>query len=76
MPEDVVHHFALVHLGDDPHGMLTPRADERVGVPDLQEEGAPFLEGSFAGGGGAVGRNASPLGRAEVRRELRHDVTG
>jgi hypothetical protein len=40
-------HGALVNDRNHPHLMLTLRADERVAVPHLQDEVAPFFGGEF-----------------------------
>jgi hypothetical protein len=45
--EDFLDHGALVNDGNDAHGVLTSRTDERVGVPELQDEVAPFLGRQF-----------------------------
>jgi len=49
MPEDFLHHFPLVNDRYHAHGVLTLRADQRVGVPNLQDEVAPLLGGQLGG---------------------------
>ena len=66
MPQDFFHHGALVNHGDDAHGVLAVGADERVGVPHLEDEVAPFLGGKFSGRRRSPGRAQRCGGRATV----------
>jgi hypothetical protein len=47
--EDFLDHGALVNDRNHPHLMLALWADERVGVPHLENEIAPFFRGQFGG---------------------------
>ena len=49
MPQDFLDHLTLVNHGDDAHGLLAPRAEQRVGVPHSQDEVAPLLGGELGG---------------------------
>lgn len=42
-PENLLHDLLLVNHGDDTHRVLAPGADQRIGVPALQDEVARFL---------------------------------
>src|SRR5450759_3757640 len=44
-PQDFLHDYTLVNHGNHPHYVLTDWATERVGVPNLHNDVAPFLEG-------------------------------
>jgi len=69
VPEDFLDHGALVNDRNDAHGVLTPRADERGGVPDLRDDGAQGTEAGLVvvrlGGDerGEVAVGALPEGR-------------
>ena len=43
MPQDFLHHLALVNHGNHAPGVLADRAAERIGVPDLLDEVAPLF---------------------------------
>ena len=47
MAEDFLDDGALVNDGDDAHGVLALGADERVGVPDFEDEVAPLFGREF-----------------------------
>src|SRR5450759_2817701 len=42
-PQDFLHDHTLVNHGNHPHYVLTDWATERVGVPDLHNDVAPFF---------------------------------
>ena len=44
-PQDFLHDYTLVNHGNHPHYVLTDWATERVGVPNLHNDVAPFLGG-------------------------------
>ena len=66
MAEDFFHDFPLVNDRNHPHGVLTLGADQRVGVPDLQEDVAPFFGGEFGGRRRGAGRAQGCGGLAAV----------
>ena len=47
-PQDFLHDYTLVNHGNDAHEVLTDWATERVGVPDLHNDVAPFPGGKAA----------------------------
>src|ERR1035437_3176080 len=47
-PQDFLHDHTLVNHGNDAHDVLADWATERVGVPDLHNDVAPFLGGQAA----------------------------
>ena len=53
-PQDFLHDYTLVNHGNHPHYVLADWATERVGVPDLHNDVAPFLRGQVRGGGGII----------------------
>jgi hypothetical protein len=62
MKQDLFDHFPLINHRKHSHPVLAMRANQRVGVPDLENDIPPFLEGSFAGGGGVHGGRKGSAG--------------
>ena len=52
MAQDALDDLRLIDEGDDAHGLMTGRAEERIGLPDFLDEVSPFA-------GWAAARNES-----------------
>jgi hypothetical protein len=60
--QDFLHHLALVNHSNHAHRVLTDRAAERIGVPDLLDEGAPLFRGqAFGWRRNEVGQRGHPI---------------
>ena len=42
MAQDALYDLRLIDEGDDAHGLMTGRAEERIGLPDFLDELSPF----------------------------------